>query len=385
MGDITNLKVGYVGQKITVEYSGDSDPIDELVQDMLDANNFRTSMSQLVEWSTIEGLSHKLCYTKDGEFKMRNLHGWQVIYEYENDIYDPDRAYYFYSIQGLSDTTPTNFCNVYDRENVYYYKQEKAKKGVIGAQTTTPAVFNYVSETPHNFNRVPIIPFKNNSNMTGNCKSSLCLMDAYDYIQSSTVTELRSAAMAYLKVFGDIYTGEDLEGNQIDIPDYVREFGTLLFGQTQDGKRLGDAEFLEKTLDDAVIEHQLDRLRSQIYETSGSIDLKELTQTERAYAVKVSMLRLENDAKTTENYFIQGLKNILDLYIYYLQEYKNISLTKKDFKITIGRVFPQDSLSKAQEMNLLSMNLDLEDALRISGFDDPYELAERAIGIPLDE
>jgi hypothetical protein len=173
-------------------------------------------------------------------------------------------------------------------------------------------------------------------------------------------------------------TTEGWDGQPIPIPDYLQEFGTMVFGQTQDGKPLGDAEFLEKKLDDAATEHSLDRERGHIYETSGSIDLKELTAAERVFSIKASMMRLENNAKTTENYFKIGMNEIIKLWLFWLGEFGGIKADYLDFRVVVGRIFPQDDAAAAEMFTKYAGSLSIEDALRLAGIDDAAAIAERA-------
>jgi len=207
-------------------------------------------------------------------------------------------------------------------------------------------------------------------------------MDIYDEIISDTSGEIKAVRLAYLKIFGDLYTGVDDYGNEISIPDYLKEFGTMIFGETVDGQRFGDAEFLEKKLDDTAIVNILNRLRQHIYEVSGSIDLKELTAAQRVFSIKASMMRLENNAKTTESYFKIGMTKILELWAYYLSEFKGIKVNIIDFNIEVGRVFPSDEEAKANIFQKYAGILDIEDALRLSGIENAKEIAERSQILP---
>lgn len=377
-GDIIDLKQGYMGQKIEVVYRGkDEDTATKLLE--LSHDTLSTDNSQTIEYSSVEGLSHRLVYTEDGQFKSKNLHGWQVVYEYDQDIFNPERAYYFFAIQGIDDIEPTNYCNIYDREKVYYYHLEK-KTGPKTAQDNRKDVYIFDRDMPHNFNQVPIIPFMNNSNWESNCDKTTSLMDVYDEIISDTSGELKAARLAYLKIFGELYTGVDADGQAIPITDYLKQFGVMMFGQTEDGKPLGDASFLEKKLDDVAIENMLNRLKTHIYDGSSSIDLKELSSAERVFSIKAAMCRLENNAKISENYFKLGMRKFIDLWLYYLENYYNIKANPMDFNILVGRVFPFDEEAASRIFNSYVGILALEDAFRLSGIesDDIPAIIERA-------
>lgn len=376
-GDIIDLKQGYMGQKIEIVYRGeDQDIANKLLE--LSHNTLPTDNSQTIEYSSVEGLSHRLVYTENGKFKSRNLHGWQVVYEYDQDIYDPERAYYFFSIQGIDETEAINYCNVYDRVNCYSYHLEK-KNGPKLAQDEKREVYILDKITPHNFNQVPIIPFLNNSNSESNCDKTTPLMDVYDEIISDTSGEIKAARLAYLKIFGadHIWTGTNDDGTAIPITDYIKQFGVMLFGQSEDGKPLGDAEFLEKKLDDVAIENILNRLKSHIYEGSSSVDLKELSGAERVFSIRASLMRLENNAKISEMFFRLGMRKFIELWLYHLKNYFGIIGDTEDFEVSVGRVFPGDPESQATMFSTyIGTGMSMVDAARLVGLENPEQLEE---------
>lgn len=391
-GQIIDLKQGYMGERIEIKFQSEDD---EDFKKMLKDTHMATENSQTVEYTSVEGISHRLCYTENGEFKTKNLHGWQVVYEYTNDIFNPERAYYFYSIQELGETIPTNYCNIYDREFVTYYKQdERNKKGPRKAQSN--AFSGYVIDKskepqPHNFNQVPIIPFLNTADWKSNCDQSVKLMDLYDEIFSDTSAEIKDMRMALLKIWGDdIYTGEDANGNPISIPDFLSDLQAMLFGNTADGKPLGDAEYITRTIDISAVDSMLNKCRAAIFETSGSVDLKELSSAQRVFSIKASLLNLENNAATTENYLRLGLEKQIDLWIYLMGEMGNRQYDPFDFEVHIGRKFPGDEEAQARILSsLVGSGLAVEDALRLAGYEPRVieGIADRAaeIVVPMTE
>jgi len=368
-GDIISIKTGYLGEKISI--IPDSESLEPFLKQWMIESKLQTLLTQTTEYTSVEGLSHTLCYTEDGQFKMKNIHGSDVVYEFDLDIFKPKRAFYYWeeeSIEGVK----TQHCNVYDTEMVYYYDKVEIRKKKWG--------YILRGQQAHNFQEVPIAPFQNNSNWEPDCSDALDAMNAYDEIISDTTGEIKAARLAYLKVFGDIYTGIDAHGEQIPLPIWLREFGTMAFPQDENGHKLGDAAFLEKNLNSDAIEKMLDRLRTHIYESSGSIDLRELTESnsQRVFSVKASMMRFESNAKTTESYLRLGIEKLLRLWTYWLREYEGVSgVNEWDFTIKIDRTFPIDIESMARTATILSSVMAPEDAFRIAGFENPEQIAIR--------
>ena len=378
--DIVARKVGYMGQLI--EFTTKDEAAAEKLKLMERVTKQKTMNSDSVKRSSIQGISHRLVYTEDGIFKIKNLDADQVVYEYDNDIYDPERAYYFYRLTDL-DGEYEDRCNVYDRTTVTYYRKTKDdKRGTSGSQgENVGGSYSIVGETQeHNFNQVPVIPFLNNGEWNSDCEDTVELMDAYDEINSDEIGELKAARLAYLKLWGDLYTGEDRDGNPIPLPDYLTQFGTMLFPtDPTTGKPEGDASFLEKSIDDTAIENTLKRLRTNIYELSGSIDLKELTDSSsaRVFTVRASLLRLESNAKTTENYLIMALNKQFDLWTYWISQLEGTQINPIDIKIKIGRNFITDEAERAQTLSILLTSMDPVDAFKTLDYQDPQGLAER--------
>lgn len=364
--DIIHRKIGYMANGISVK-SGD-EGLAKVLEEFGSSTKQVTKNIESLTDTSVSGLSHRLIYSDKGAVKIKNIKGWQVVYDFDDDIFDPNEAYYFYTMIDLEGTQVMH-CDIYNRETVrYYVKNDKDEFTEIG------------EEQPHNFNQVPIIPFMNNSDRQGDCLETLPLMDIYDEIISDTCGELKAARLAYLKIFGDLYTGEYEDGTAIPVPHYLKEFGTMLFSTDDQGNQLGDAEFLEKTLDDTAITNMLERLRSHIYEISGSVDLKELTMgsNTRVFTIQAALSRLENSAKTLENFTKMALLKQYQLVFYFIGEYTGYVYDVADLEFEFTRVFIQDKAELASMLQMLMNTMSIEDAYQISElFDDPTAAASR--------
>jgi SPP1 family phage portal protein len=368
-GNIISLKVGYVGQSITPSIDKDLDPATlEKAEDALKSFGLINAMdivnSESISKSSISGLSHRLCYTKDGVFLVKNIDGWGVVYD--PDQTDPDKAYYFYDVVDLVGKK-TSHCDIYDKTTVTYHEQ---KDGAVFAQVG--------DSQAHNFQEVPIFPIINNDLQVSDCEDSVELMDLYDEIISDTGGEVKAMRLAYLMVWGDLYTGKDSNGNPIDINTWMKQASTMSFGGLEDGKKMGDAQFLEKNINDVVIQNMLSVLRTHIFETSGSLDLKEMASTERVFAAKAQMLRLENTAAVTERYMRAALYKQSRLLAYWMRTHDGINIDEKDISYTFKRTFPRDIEAEARTLALLSATIELEDALKVIGWDNYQDIAANA-------
>lgn len=381
MGDIVDLKVGYMGQSISLVPNVEGDLKDKIALEIKKFDRINSSSvmnSESIKWATISGLSHRLIYTEDGLLRMKNIPGWQVVYDYDDDPMYASKAYYYFEEEDLVGKT-TAQCWVYDKTNVTYYSSsEYTKAANEPVYMRRDHVYTQVGEPqPHNFKEVPIFPLINNDRWVGDCEQALELIDLYDEIISDTGAEIKSIRLAYLKIWGTLYTGKDEAGESIDINKWLKQTSAMNFGTKENGEKSGDAQFLEKNINDTAIENMLNRLRTHIFEVSGSIDLKELSDIQRAYAAKTSLLRLENNAATTERYMRSFLYKQIRLMAYWFTTYSAIAVTAEDIDIVFARTLPRDIQADAEALVTLASVLTLEDALKTLGYEDADKIAQR--------
>lgn len=384
--DIVSRKVGYMGQDIEYVTTSEDETLKEALATFQKETKQKTINSSSVSVTTIQGISHRLCYTEDGIFKTKNIDGNQVVYDYDNDIYNPKLAYYFYSITSMEGES-LDYCDVYDDLNVYYYSREGGEKegGQSGSQEDggsgeyKPLNVNGVIFQPHNFDQVPMIPFINNDDMVSDCEDSVAVMDEYDNIISDTAGELKAARLAYLKIWGDLSTQVTPEGTPIPLNNYLTQFGAMLFAKSEQGEERGDAEFMEKKLDDKAITNMLDRFRGHIFELSGSLDITDLIDSAGVRVITVNAIieRLDDNAKTTGNYFKQALLKQLNLWIYYQQEMNRYTIDPAEISINIYTSFMTDEGDRASTLNRLLQGMSPLDAYTLLGYDDPTGLTQR--------
>lgn len=378
ISEIVNLKTGYLASKVyqdimTTEESSERDlEIRERFKVFLESNNEQTMNIESIKQAAASGISHRLMYLRNGFPVLKNLMPWEVIYDYDDDIYNPRAAYYFFSKTDLLGNTKY-FCDVYDTQFVTHFISDGGKYIQLG------------EPEPHLFYTVPIYPFLNNDTIQGQCDKVFDMIDAYDDSNSDFASEIKACRFAYLKIFGQLYTGRDEDGNEIDINSYLRETGAFLFGVDDQGKPVGDASFLEKKLNHESIVALQTELKKHIYTQSDSIDLDNLIamgSNARIFTVKTALMRLETDASLTERFFRKALMKQFELFTTWLVTYfsfgePEISVAMNNFNIEFNRVFPEDIDAIVQTLGNLRNSMSLEDAYRYLGFEDAKGLAIR--------
>lgn len=365
-GDIVSLKRGYMAEQI--EANIENDAAKEMFEEYITSSQFKIKNSESIEYSTVEGISHRLCYHQGDQFKNKNIHGWEVAYDYKDNIFDPDKAFYFHTKKDVEGKT-IEYCDVYDREYVTYYVKDST--GFIIRDDVE------VNPQKHDFTQVPLIPIKNNSNNKGDFDSAIEEMNAYDALMTAITTELNSMANAILKIKGNVYTDQYADGTPVPLDIHIKDTQTIVLGEDEDGKYSGDAEFISRTLDDAVIENTKKTLTRNIYKDSGSVDLDELTSAERVYAIKAGQQRLETTAKTSENFLRAALNKEFQLWIEWIKEFHNITVSLNEIKLIFKRVYPLDEQAQAEIAMKLSSIMAPIDAFKLAGFENPEEIAER--------
>jgi len=367
MSEVVNLKTGYLASKIEENIITENEILKQEWLNFKERNSSDVLNIENTKQTAAAGISHRLFYWKNGLPYIKILYPWQVVYDYEDDIYSPTKAYYFYEKTDLIGKTQ-KFCDIYDATFVYHYKVLNGTYISMGEPEA------------HLSNQVPIYPFLNNDNIQGNCDKIMMLIDAYDESLSDEASEMKASRFAYLKIFGDLWTGVDSEGNEIQIPDYLREFGTLLFGLDDQGNKVGDAQFLEKNLNTEAYQSFRAELKKLIFEQSDSVDISEMMTAganTRIFTVKTAIMRLETDCSITERFIKRALEKQFSLWLNWVETYLSIS-TEAYLKLEFNRSFVQDIESMITSLVQLKGVLSLEDALNYIGFEDAAGLTERA-------
>ena len=372
-GDIVDTKTGYMGNEVVVELDrekykndGEFDELDydrdnealrdfQLMNDTLDLN------SEAVRKASAMGVSYRLLYVLEGsvDVKPMNLQPYEVVYIYDQSIYEPQLVLRYYEIEQVLDKYQTKYTVVeaYDQMNITYYIdngryefRRDTSKGVDGVQ-------------PHLFDRIPIIPMKNNEQMLGDAEKVLNLIDAYDAITSSTASEIEQLRLAYMYVKG--------AGEYVD-EDFVKRLEqTGIFGLSEDG----EVGFVNKQVNAEVVKQLLEELRKNIYQFAKSIDMSNNFGGDmRVIGWQVALLNLENASKITERKFTRALREQYRMLTEYWRKVGFVDINYLDLQFRFTRNFPKDIYSEAQTLEILSNQVSMKTALGLMSFvDDPED------------
>ena len=373
--DIVDTKTGYMGNEVTVSLNREEMKTD----DVLDEEEFKEARkylrmfsiqnatedqnSELVRSAAALGITYRLLYVNGrGEVRMKRLPPWEVIYVYDQSIYEPQIAIRYYTLTEhnyghAGKSRELTVVEWYDKNNITYFiddgelnfKLDKSK-GVSGVDT-------------HLFSDVPIIPFPNNEQETAEPEKVLTLIDAYDAIISSTTSEIEQLRMAYMFVKS--------MGLTID-EKFVRQLEQTGIFPLDEG---GEVGFINKQLADAPVQNILTEIRRNIYQFSKSIDMsKDFRGDMRVIGWQVALMNLENSCKITERKFTSAFRHQYDLLTTYWREYKNFDIDPYALEFVFTRNFPRDLKDEAETLNMLLGSISKKTAFELMSFiDDPED------------
>ncbi len=326
--NITDTTVGYfMGTPVT--YNSNDKELSREILEINDYNDEQFLNSRLSKDLSVYGVACELLYfDEDRKIRVCALDVTSVIPVWSNTV-DKELVGAIRIAEGENDNTL--LVEVYDESEINYYSLNKAG-----------GLLEKIDTVPHYFGQVPINIYFNNSDATGDFEPVISLVDAYNKLQSESVNDFELFADSYLAITGMGATdSEDIKK--------LRENRVLLL---DDG---GKAEWLTKSVNDAYIENLKNRISSDIYRFSGSVDMTDdaIGESASGVAIKYRLLNFENRVSVTERFFKKGLCRRYEMICHFLNTLgKNYDW--RQIKITFVRNVPQnpvDSADYAQKMS----------------------------------
>lgn len=273
-GEIIDVKTGYFAGKAAAYAYDKQVPEFKKASELLSNFQVINSLSDLDAETTkdcaICGVAYRLCYVDpEGTERVMMLKPYEIVALYENE---PNFVEYAFRIYQEEKKTRVEF---YDSKMISVY--ESSDDG-----------YSLIDERPHLFDYCPVIMYINNNEMQGDADKVLPLIDAYDITLSDMNSEISALRLAYLAfIGGDI----DEEGLKM-----AQETGAF---KVPEG---GDVRFIIKQWDDAVIEHHLDRIESNIYRFSKTPNLndKQFSGNSSGVALKYKLSGIESKCSAFE-------------------------------------------------------------------------------------
>lgn len=190
------------------------------------------------------------------------------------------------------------------------------------------SVFRPVGDAiPHYFGSVPVIAYENNEERQGDFEQIMSLIDAYDELMSSRLTDKRKFVDALLVFYGmTLAPGEE--------DKLVRE--KFIDGAPLDAR----AEYIQKTFDEAGVQVLADALVREMHKMTLTVDMsdEQFSGNSSGQALKLKLLTMDQLVKNKMGQMEQGLRERLGLYSHWLAvkgEMSEISPEEVDVVFTV--------------------------------------------------
>ena len=387
--DIIDVKLGYmIGNPIiygveSTKYmvkQTDMTGIESLVADKqaMDADletvksfNMRNNVEDLdgetLKMASVCAYGARLLYIgSDGLEHVMNVEPWECIFVNDGSLDAAQYALRYYEITE-SDNKIKTYVEWYDETNVYYYVSSEvdAYKDKERKTLYVPYEKDGKAYQPHLFKGVPLIQFKNNKELQGDCDKVYSLIDGYDNTLSDINSEIEQFRLAYLAFYG-------MAPDEKVISEAKK---TGAFGMTSDSR----VEFITKNLNDAIIEHHLDRIAENIYKFARSVDFSDeaFAGNVSGIAMKFKMFGLESKCIMSERKFTASLRNMYKVLSSAWQT-KGSSIDYMNMTFLWTRNFPLNLLDESQTTMNFKGNISEKTRLSLLSFiDDPEKEAEQ--------
>ena len=218
-----------------------------------------------------------------------------------------------------------------------------------------------LSEEEHYFNGVPMIEYKNKSNLQGDYESVITLIDAYNTLQSDRINDKEQQIDAILAVINASFG--DNESEMTETERFLKEHKILEL------PRDADAKWLLKQFVETEVEVLKKAIKDDIHEFSKVPCLTDENFASQAsgVAMKYKLLGLEQLAKTKEGYYRIGLRERLKLYANIFNT-KGNSIDTSNTEIVFTRTLPVNEVELSQMVVNLEGTVSLETRLSLLPF-----------------
>ncbi|MGG3662529.1 phage portal protein [Bacillus gobiensis] len=362
--EIVDTKIGYLfGHPITYEFDDKREPgTTSSIKDMIDSFNLRNHVededSELGKMAAICGKASRLIFIDtEGNERIKNIDPWQVVFLGDN-ISDPTYTLWYYK-----DANGFQAAEFYDDSKVYFFRSNESGEMQL-------------SETKaHMFDFNPLFGLANNKEHMGDAERVLTLIDAYNRTLSDASNEIEQYRLAYLILKG--------MGADEDTLERMKKSGIIELFDEKD-----DVSYLTKDINDALIEHHLDRLEKNIIRLSKSVnfDDESFSGNSSGVAIKYKLQALENKCITLERKMTSTLRYQFKVLFSAWSKRNGVSIDDY-LKVWFGfkRNLPENVLEEAQATAALRGQVSEETRLSKLSFVDDVQFEIRKMQEDQDE
>lgn len=344
LGEIVDFKTGYFAgkpfgytyadSKESKEDTGGEELRDRAAKELSDfvaRNNLYDVDMEITKFAAIAGYAGRMFYyDTDGHERCMALPSYETIILSETSMMEPKYGIRYYKTVGLGGEEIWK-AEFDDGKTIRFYE------GNYGGLYEVPE-----KAIPNLYGYCAIQGIPNNSELLGDAEKVMELIDAYDRVISDTNNEVESFANAYMAFENVNMSDEEIRKGQ--------KSGAF---QYYTGTTSGGIHFVTKNINDAFVEHHLDRLEDNIYKYSKTPNLEDdAFNTASGIALKFKLTGLE-----TKCGMFQAKMQTAGVYMFKLLGSswgkKQIAIDPLQCYITFKRNFPIDTNSEAMAVQSL--------------------------------
>lgn len=345
-GEIVDFKTGYFAGKPavysyadTVESKEDTggeearDEASKALSDFVTRNNMYDVDMDITKFAAIAGYAGRMFYhDTDGNERCMALPSYETIVLSETSIMEPKYGIRYYKTIGLGGEEIWK-AEFDDGKTIRFYE------GGSGGLTEKPE-----KAMPNLFGFCAIQGIPNNSEMLGDVEKVMELIDAYDRTVSDENNEIDSFANAYMAFENIDMSDEEIRRGQ----------RTGAFQYFSNGNQPGSIHFITKDINDAFVEHHLERLEENIYRFSKTPNMADENFSQNASGVAMKFKLTGLEAKCG---MFQAKMITAGVYMFKLLAgcwaKKRIPCDPLQCYITFKRNFPVDLQNEAQAVSAI--------------------------------
>lgn len=380
---IVNQKAGYCyGQPQQVSLKNSYYPDDKKHKELED---------HLLRWREINGLSdldyetgkvsaavgicYRLLSLDDAKPVVRILYPWECCtLTTSADKSTPEWAMRWWTVNTTSNKKEVRI-RLYNATHFWEYsmKSEHSANSTTGSTTLEPAMEN---GEIHGFDSCPVIGYANNRECMSDWERAKPKIKAYSNAVSDLASELAQIRLGYM--VGENIDLMDENGNENGVIDKFKQTGMLLVN-SKDPARPSRVYFLEKNLNDAVIENHLNRLKEDILQDSMAVDFtdEKFGSNLSGVAIRFKLTQLENKSIIAEEKHKQADRQMMRIVCAYWQRIKS--------SINIDYLSIQTKWTRNLPANISEQVENVAKAKGVVSDLTAYSLAPSVIDNPADE
>ena len=312
----------------------------ELLEKFLKVNYYEKLISELETYLAVCGQGAILLYyinksdylgNNNVEVIAKTIKPFEQIVINDSTTDEPQVGMIYYQVEVINGQNRSYRTKVefYDNINVYYFIEDAG--GNYIPDNTYGDTFQ-----PHGFTEMPLIPFYNNSLKMGAFEKVKVLIDGYDSLISSALSDYRAYAMAYL-----IYYGILPDAEQIDL---ARKTGAFYVPLSTDGNDNSRIEFLTKEMNTQNLKELADRLNNDIFKFASAIDYSDESfgGNQSGVARRYKLIPLESKAMESERWLKFGLQQMFKVISTFWAQLTGIKVDPTGIEMTLTRNLPLD-------------------------------------------